>query len=117
MSIVDETSKKKFYNQGFATRNLLEMLREIMPSFSFLPNELFDLHPFGFCPITSYITPSLIINVSYVLLWSTDGDDIYVQCTKLHESAINFLLINLMLIPFNCIMILISFFFILLFYS
>jgi hypothetical protein len=23
-------------------------------------------------------------------LWSTNGDDIYVQCTKLHESTITF---------------------------
>jgi len=61
-----------------------------MLSSSFLPNECFHLHPSGFCPTTPYITPSLIINVSYVLLWSIDGDDIYVQCTKLHESAINF---------------------------
>ncbi len=61
-----------------------------MLSSSFLPNECFDLHPSSFCPTTPYITPSLTINVSYVLLWSSDEDDIYVQCTKLHESTINF---------------------------
>jgi hypothetical protein len=76
MPIVDETSKK-FYNEGFSRRKVLEILREVMLSSSFLPNECFHLHPFGFCPTTPYITPSLTINVSYVLLWSIDGDDIY----------------------------------------
>jgi hypothetical protein len=89
MCTVDETFKK-FYNEGSTSRNVLEILKEIMPSSSFLPNECFNLHSFGFSPITPYITPSLTINVSYVLLWSTNGDDIYVQCTKLHESTINF---------------------------
>jgi hypothetical protein len=55
-----------------------------------MPNECFDLHPSSFVPTTPYITPSLIINVCYVLLWSTDGVEMYVQCTKLHESTINF---------------------------
>jgi hypothetical protein len=37
MPIVYETSKK-FYNEGFARRKVLEILREIMLSSSFLPN-------------------------------------------------------------------------------
>jgi hypothetical protein len=35
------------------------------------------------------ITPSLTINV-FELLWSTNGDDIYVKCTQLHEFIVTF---------------------------
>jgi hypothetical protein len=42
-------------------------------------------------------------NVFDELLWSTNGNGIYVQCTKLHESSMTFLLLNLLLTPFSCI--------------
>jgi hypothetical protein len=35
------------------------------------------------------ITPSLITNV-FELLWSTNGDDIYVKCIQLHEFIVTF---------------------------
>jgi hypothetical protein len=34
--------------------------------------------------------PSLIINVPDELLWSTNGDDIYVQCIELDEYIVTF---------------------------
>jgi hypothetical protein len=43
-----------------------------------------------FCVATPFITPSFSIDVFDELLWSTDGDDIYVQCIELHESTIAF---------------------------
>ncbi len=36
------------------------------------------------------MTSSLTTNVLDELLWSTDGDDIYVHYTKLNESSITF---------------------------
>jgi hypothetical protein len=53
-------------------------LKEILPSSSSLSNEFFDLHRYGFYPTTLFITPSLTTNVFDELLWSTNGDDIYV---------------------------------------
>jgi hypothetical protein len=78
MSIVDEVVGKKFSNEGFTRRNVFEILKEILLlSFSLL-HGFFDLHPFNFYRDTPFITPSLITNVTDELLWSIDGNDIYV---------------------------------------
>jgi hypothetical protein len=78
MSTIAEASRKKLCNEGSIRKNVFENLKKILPSSSFLYNEFFDLHPYGFCPTTLFITPSLIINVFDELLLSTNGDDIYV---------------------------------------
>jgi hypothetical protein len=78
MSIVDEAYGKKLCSESFAREIFLEILKEILPSSSSLSNEFFDWHPFGFYHATPFITPSLIINVFDELLWSINGDDIYV---------------------------------------
>jgi len=59
-------------------KNVLEIWKEILPSSSSLSDEFFDLHPFGFYPTTPFITSSLTTNVFDGLLWSTNGDEIYV---------------------------------------
>jgi hypothetical protein len=61
-------------------------LKEILPSSSSLSNEFFDLHLYGFCSITL----SLTTNVFDELLWSTNGNEIYVECTELHSSNATF---------------------------
>jgi len=78
MSIIDETFGKKLSSESFARENFLEILKEILPSSSFLFSDFFDLHPFDFYLATPFITPSLIINDSNELLWFINGDDIYV---------------------------------------
>jgi hypothetical protein len=78
MSIVDEVVGKKFCNESFKGRNVLEILKEILLASSSLRNEFFDLHPSSFYFATPFITPSLTTNVIDELLWSIDGDDIYV---------------------------------------
>jgi hypothetical protein len=77
MSIIDETSRKKLCNDGSIGKNVLEIWKEILLSSS-LSNEFFDLHPYGFCPTTPFITSSLTTNVFDELLWSTNEDEIYV---------------------------------------
>jgi hypothetical protein len=57
MSIIDETFGKKLSSERFARENFLEILKEILLSSSFLSNDFFDLHPFGFYPVTPFITP------------------------------------------------------------
>jgi hypothetical protein len=90
MSTIDEVSTKKLCSEGSIGKNVLEILKEILPSSSTLSNEFFDLHPYGFYPTTPFITPSLTTNVFDELLWSTNGDDIYVQCIELHSSNVTF---------------------------
>jgi hypothetical protein len=62
-------------------------MKEMLPSFFSLSSEFFDLQPSSFYP--AMITPSLITNV-FELLWSTNGDDIYVKCIQLHEFIVTF---------------------------
>jgi hypothetical protein len=90
MFTIDETSKKKVCSEGYIGKIVLEILKEILRSSSSLSNEFFDLHPYGFCRTTPFITPSLTTNVFDELLWSTNGDDIYVKCTELHSSNVTF---------------------------
>jgi hypothetical protein len=78
MSTIDEASRKKLCNEGSIGKNVLEILKKILPSSFSLSNECFDLHPYGFCPTTPFITPFLTTNFFDELLWSTNGDDIYV---------------------------------------
>ncbi len=103
MCIANETFKKKLCSEGFARKYNLDILKEIMPSSSSSSNEFFDMRKYRFCPATPFITPSMTTNVFDELLWSTNGNGIYVQCTKLHESSMTFLLLNLLLTPFSCI--------------
>jgi hypothetical protein len=90
MSTIDEVSRKKLCDEWSIGKNVLEILKEILPSSSSLSNEFFDLHPYGFCPTTPFITPSLTTNIFDELLWSTNGDEFYVQCIKLHSSNVTF---------------------------
>jgi hypothetical protein len=90
MSIANEVSRKKLCSEGTAKENVFEILKEILPFFSSLSNEFFDLHPHGFCATTPFMTSSMTTNVFDELLWSTDGDDIYVHYTKFNESSISF---------------------------
>ncbi len=78
MSTTDEASWKKLCNEGSIGKYVFKILKEILPSSSSLSNEFFDLHRYGFYPTTLFITPSLTTNVFDELLWSTNGDDIYV---------------------------------------
>jgi hypothetical protein len=39
MSTIDEASRKKLSNEGSLGKNVLEILKEILTSFSFLSNE------------------------------------------------------------------------------
>ncbi len=41
MSTIDEASTKKLSNEGSIGKNVLEILKEILTSFSFLSNEFF----------------------------------------------------------------------------
>jgi len=41
MSTIDEASRKKLSNEGSIGKNVLEILKEILTSFSFLSNEFF----------------------------------------------------------------------------
>jgi hypothetical protein len=75
---IDEASRKKLCSEGSIGKNVLEILKKILPSSSSSSNELFDLHPYGFCPTTPFITPSLTTNAFDQLLWSTNGNEIYV---------------------------------------
>ncbi len=78
MFTIDETCRKKLCSEGSIGKNVLEILKDVLPSFSSLSNEFFDLHPYGFCLTTPFITPSLTINVFDELLWCINGDEIYV---------------------------------------
>jgi hypothetical protein len=68
-------------SEGTTRNNVFRFFKKIMPSSSSLSNEFLDLHPFGFRVATPFITQLLTTDVFDELLWSTDGDDIYVQCT------------------------------------
>ncbi len=72
--LMKHLGRKELCNEGSIGKIVLEILKEILQSSSSLSNEFFDLHPYGFCPIT----PSLTTNVFDELLWSTNGDEIYV---------------------------------------
>jgi hypothetical protein len=78
MSITDETFRKKLCNESSARKYNLDILKEIMPSSSSLFSEFFEMSKYGFCHATPFITPSMIINVFDELLWSIDGNGIYV---------------------------------------
>ncbi len=41
MSITDETTGEKNYNKGFVGGNVFEILKEVLLTSSFLPNEFF----------------------------------------------------------------------------
>ncbi len=90
MSTIDETFRKKLCSEGSTRKYNLDILKEIMLSSSSLSSEFFDMCKYGFCPITPFITPLMTTNVFDKLLWSIDGNGIYVQCPKLHESAMSF---------------------------
>jgi hypothetical protein len=88
MSTTNEVFGKKLCIEGIAKENVFEILKEIMPSSSSLSNEFLDLHPYGFCATTPFTTSSLTTNVFDELLWSTDGDGIYVHYIELNKSII-----------------------------
>jgi hypothetical protein len=76
---------RNYVMKGLQEEKLL-MKDMLSSSFSF-PSEFFNLQPSNFYP--AMITPSLTINV-FELLWSTNGDDIYVKCIQLHEFIVTF---------------------------
>ncbi len=61
-----------------------------MPSSSSLSNEFLNLHSYGFYATTPFTTSSLTTDVFDELLWSIDGDEIYLHCIKLNESTFTF---------------------------
>ncbi len=78
MSTTDETFRKKLCSESSVRKYNLDILKEIMFSSSFLFSEFFDMCKYGFCPTTPFITPSMTTNVFAKLLWSIDGNGIYV---------------------------------------
>jgi hypothetical protein len=80
----------KHLGRNYAVKALQEekfLMEEILPSCFFLSSEFFDLQPSSFYP--TMIIPSLATNV-FELLWSTNGNDIYVKCIQLHEFIVTF---------------------------
>ncbi len=63
MSTVNETFRKKLSSEGSTRKYNLDILKKIMPSSSSLSSEFFNMHKYGFCPATPFITPSMTINV------------------------------------------------------
>ncbi len=80
----------KHLGRNFVVKALQEkfyFMKEISPSSFSLSSEFFDLQPSNFYHVMN--TPSLITNV-FELLWSTNGNDIYVKCIQLHELIVTF---------------------------
>ncbi len=87
MSTIDEASRKKLCNEGSIGKNVLEILKEILSSSSFLSKEFLTL--WSLSSFTFYYT-ILDYYVFVELLWSINGDDMYVQCIELHSSNVVF---------------------------
>lgn len=78
MSTTDETFRKKLCSESSTRKYNLDILKEITPSSSYVSSEFFDMRKYGFCPTIPFITPSMTTNVLDELLWSIDGNGIYV---------------------------------------
>jgi hypothetical protein len=85
---IDEVATKKCCNED-SSGNVLEILNKAWLAIAFLPNELFDLHPFILCPTTTFIVPSLTTNV-YELLWSWMEMKFMRNALKSHQYVVKF---------------------------
>jgi len=90
MSTIDQASRKKLCNEGSIGKNGLEILKEILSSSSFLSKEFLTYIPMVFVILHLLLHTILDYYVFVELLWSINGDDMYVQCIELHSSNVVF---------------------------